>query len=343
MQTLAQLKASTIPNIAGVNPQDPQFIAYVNEAAQTLIDLGDWWATVVSVRGLVVGGCMTWPHKVDAVLAINLNGRSEKLANYWYSFVPVNSQFAGLMRETDIYLEWGNGRHGRNAVEFSGTQAMFAGPSPQNPFQIQVTADNPADYGMAVTIYGLDASGQELFSNQFDGTQNAVVPQRGVRMVLAALAPVTPSQVSVVTSVTKDITVGDVKAWYYAAPPAIPASLTMIASWRGSQTSPEFLYSRIPGADCNRIYCLEALVKLGFEPVAQDSDICVIGNEAALKSMIQAIKRREAGDDAGADKYEQTAIRRLNMELNNRMPVEQFVAENATFNGVDMSRRTRIY
>jgi hypothetical protein len=340
MLTLGQIKTGPVGNIAGVNVQDPQFIAYVNEAVETLLDLGDWWATVVSMRGLVYNGCMTWPHKIESVLAINLNGRSERVAGPWYSFVPINSDFASMIERPDFYNAWGRGRHNRSAVEFSGTQPMFSGPTPFNPFQIQVTADNPVDYGKAVTIYGLDTNGQEVFSNQFDGTQGATVPQRGVRLVLSAASTFTTQVFSTVTAVTKDITVGDVRGWQY-----IPTGSTgaLASVWRGSQTSPEFLFSRISGAEHNRIYHMEALVKIGFEPVSQDSDIVCIGNGSAIKSMIQSIRARESGNDADGDKYETTAIRRLNMELNNRFPDQQFVAEDATFSGVNMARKTRIY
>ena len=93
---------------------------------------------------------------------------------------------------------------------------MFAGPTPANPFQIQVTADNPADYGETVTLYGLDVNGQEVYSNQFDSTQQATVNQRGVQLTLAALPPVTSQVFSLVTAVTKSVTTGMVRAWSYA-------------------------------------------------------------------------------------------------------------------------------
>jgi hypothetical protein len=245
-----------------------------------------------------------------------------------------------MIANPGFYRSWGPGGCHHNAVEFSGTQPMFAGPTPSNPFQIQVTADNPADYGKHVTIYGLDTNGHEVFSNQFDGTQNAIIPQRGVQLTLAAASTFTTQVFAVVTAVTKDITAGDVRAWKYS-PTGIMGNLT--AAWRGSQTSPEFLFSRIAGAEHHRIYFMDALVKLAFEPVTQDSDILTLGNEAAIKMMIQSIRAREAGDDDAGDKKESLAIRRLNMEMSSRFPDEQFVVENETFSGVNMSRRTRIF
>lgn len=341
MLTLGQVKSSSISNVAGVNVNDPQFTMQVNDAVRQLMDMGDWWATVVSMKGVVAGGCMTWPHKIDAVLAINLNGRAERLANHWYSFIPINGHFSEMIESRDFYTTWGRGHHQRNAVEFSGTQAMFSPPSLENPFQIQVAATNPADYGKSVTIYGFDANGQEVFSDQFDSTAQAVVSQRGIKMTLAAAAPYTAVMTNV-SAVIKDVTVGDLWAWKYISG-ATPSVDGVVAIWRGSQTSPEFLYSRISNADKNRIYTMDALVKIGYEAVAQDSDILPLGNIDAIKSMVQCIRSREQGDEQVADKHEATALRRLNMELRNRFPDEQFVAENATFSGVNMSRKTRIY
>jgi hypothetical protein len=339
MLTLGKLKTGPCGNIAGVNVQDPQFANYANEGVELLMDLGNWWATVVPMRGLVADGCMTWPHRIDSVLAINLNNCPERLANYWYSFVPMSGRFAGLLSDPDFYMNWGR-HHRDSAVEFSGTKAMFAGPTAAAPFQIQVTATNSVDYGKTVTIYGKDMAGLEVFSNQYDGTQNATVSQRGIQLTLAAADTFTTTVFSQVTAVIKDITVGDVMAWQYT-----PAGGTgaLAAIFRGSQTSPEFLYSRIIGADRHRYYYMDALVKRGFEPVTQDSDILSLENEAAIKMIIQSLRARDSGDTELADKHEQTAIRRLNMELNTRFPDEQFVCENATFSGVDMHRRTRIY
>jgi hypothetical protein len=341
MLTLKQVKNSTVANVASCNPNDQQFIDFVNDAVRMLLDLGGdsgWWGTVVAMDGLVSGGRLTWPFKIDSVLAFNVNDRPVDVANFWYSFVPNYGCFAGRMRDPDFLGECWGGGCGRDVLEFSGTQAMFSGPSLVNPFSIQVTADNPADYGKTVTIYGLDTNGQDVYSNQFDGTANAAVSQRGVKLTLAAVAPVTPNVFQTVTEVAKDLTTGCVRAWAYAN--STPGRLCAI--WGGSQTSPEYLYSNLDAVPRHHIARVSALVKLGFEAVAQDSDILVLGNVDAIKSMVQAIKLREAGDDEGADKFEKTAIRRLNAEIGSRIPLGQIQLQNNTF-GAGVPQRRRLY
>ena len=62
------------------------------------------------------------------------------------------------------------------------------------------------------------------------------------------------------------------RAWAYAN--SKPGN--MCAIWGGAQTSPQFLFSRLANAPHNGICHANALVKLGFEPVAQNSDIISI-------------------------------------------------------------------
>lgn len=330
MLTFGQCKASSVANVAGVNVQDPQFALYVNDAVRQLLDLaGDsgWWEQVQPMQGYAAGGAITWPFRIDAVLALNVDNRAVRVASPWYSFMPSLGNFAGLWRDRDFCGRWGLGGLRNSVCEFSGTQPMFAGPTPANPFQIQVTADNPADYGAMVTIYGLDSNGQEVFSSQYDGTAGTNVSQRGVQLKLAAAATFTPQAFSMVTEVTKSTTVGDVRAWQYST----GATGNLLAIWRGPETSPQYLFSRLAGVDPVHAYRVNALVKLGFMPVTYDADVLSLGNVDAIKSMVQAIRLREAGDDEGADKFEQTAIRRLNMEVATRFPLDQMPVANETF------------
>jgi hypothetical protein len=335
MLTLGMVKNSSIANIAGVSVNDPQFTQYVNDGVEILIDLGDWWGTVVSMNGVVAAGSITWPYKITAVLAMNLNRRSVRVRNFWYSFQPDIGNFAGLVSTPSFLSHWGHGGSRDSVIEFAGTQPMFDGPTLPTPFAIQVTADNSADYGKTVTIYGLDTNGQDVYSNQFDSTQNAVVSQRGAKLVLGLAAPSTTAVFTTVTDVAKDQTVGCVRAWAFAN--SLPGKLCAI--WGGSQTSPQYLFSRLANVNCNDTFCTDALVKLGFEPVLQDSDILPISNREALKSVIQAIKAREAGDSAKGDEYEKTAIRRLNAELATRFPIDQIPLQNSTFGMAEPFRR----
>jgi hypothetical protein len=334
MLTLRQVKDSSVADIAGVNVDDPKFYGQVNDAVRMLMALGDWWGTVVSMQGFIAQGCVTWAKTIDAVLAMNLNNTAVPVVNHWYSFTPVRGSFAGLAQSYGCSCDDFMARccSQNSVIEFAGTQPMFDPPNPSDPFAIQVTADNAADYGKFVTIYGQDTNDQEVFSIRNDGST-----QRGVQLTLAASGTVTSQIFSTVTEVSKDITVSLVRAWKYTT-----ATGKLCAIWRGGQTSPQFMFSRLANVPKDRIYRLSALVKLGFEPVTQDSDILPLGNIDAIKIMVQAIRKRDAGDVDGAVNFEKDAIRRLNMELNSRLPIDQIPIQVETF-GSQYPVHRRIY
>lgn len=327
MLTVNQAQNSAIANVAGVDPTSPQFYAYLNEAGQTMMALGDWWATVVQMVGLIAGGGITWPYPVDTVLALTRGrGRLTGVTNFWYSFTEPDGQFQKYFSDPDWFGSWGpnGGFRGRSVCEFSGTQCLFAGPTPANPFALQITCDSPQDYGLTITIYGYDVNGIEVTSLRPDNTI-----QKGILLTLSGSPPNTGTVLSVVTGIAKDVTTGQVRAWSYVAGQPIG---NVVGIFGGGQTSPEYQFSRIGGCDPCCVYHVDALVKLAYYDVGQPGDILPISNPVAYKSMIQAIRAREAGNDEKGDEYEKTAIRRLNMELNNKFPLDQMVIQNLTFN-----------
>jgi len=325
MLTLGQIQTSSVANIAGCNPTDPQFTQYVNEAVRQLMDIGNWWGTVQAIVGCVYDGCIVWPKKIDAVLGLAVCGRNVPLANQWYEFVPFNDQHRHWAEQ------WHCG-HRPNLVEFIGTVPTFVPVTPANPIFVQLTCDNPIDYGKTVTIYGNDVNGKEITAVRSDGST-----QRGVVLTLAATPPVTPTLLTSWYATTKDLTVGQVWAWSYVAGTGITGC---IASYSGGDINPQFPYSRIRGFKTCQPVRISALVKLGYEAVVQASDIVPLDCLDAIKAMIQAIKKREAGADDEAAQFELQAIRRLNLQLRNHLPIEQFVVAFNPFGDASMNRVT---
>jgi len=323
MLTLGQVQNSSVANVAGVNVTDPQFAQLVNDAIQQLIDIGNWFGTVRAMIGSSVNGCVVWPDGVEAVLALTGCHRKIEVRDYWYEFVPIRDGLAGAMRTAP-------GMHPESVVGFTGTTPVFIQPSTFNPFQVQATADAPIDYGKTITIYGKDTNGQEIVSLRSDGST-----QRGVQLTLAAANTFTTQVFTEIYAVTKDITVGNVRLWWYA-PSHIFA--TVIGIYAGAQTSPSYLFSKM-GGPCTP--SVEALVKFAFRPASQPSDLLSIDCLDAIKCQVQAIKSRDAGDPEKSIMYEKMAIRRLNMQMRARFPKEQFVFAFRPF-GNDTLERQKI-
>lgn len=325
MLTFKQVKTSSVASIAGCDVDNPQFAQYVNDGVRQLMDIGSWWGTVQAMIGCIYDGCLVWPRKVDAVLGMKIHHQPVQLANHWYEFISPNETHLAWARAWSHGCQeggenhpahsgaWGNGCGGQVA-EFSGTTPLFWPIDPASPIVIMFTCDNAADYGKLVTVYGKDYTGRELSAVRPDGST-----QRGMVLTLSAAAPTTVP-LTAMSAITKDLTVGSVRAWSYDT--ATATILNCVGIYSGGQTSPQFLFSRIPGLRAGCASSISALIKLGFEEVYQDSDILSLDSLDAIKSQVQAIKLREAGGDGRL--HEAEAIRRLNMQLRKRFPMEQF-------------------
>jgi len=290
MLTLAQIKAGTTSNIAGKNVNDPEFVAYVNDAVRQLSELGDWYSTVKVMHGCAYDNNITWPSQVATVLAMNDCWSQLELVNHWYQFS--DERWIGSKIERAY--------QGIGVVTYGNKSCVFRQMPSANCY-MQFTITNPADVGKVVSVYGRDENGTY-----------SVMP-----LVLAAGAGVKSSLLTEVSAITKDTTLGEVKAYWN-----IPGGTQFIPAgvYRPNDLSPEFLVTNLGNTGCAKSVKISALVKLNFEPMSNDSDICEIDNADAIKSMVQSIRKREAGDDSEADKFERTAIRRLNNQIRNRFP-----------------------
>lgn len=320
MLTFGNVQSSSVATVAGCNVASQQFADRVNESVRQLMDLGDWFGTVEPIRVTAVGNFVTWPSKVVAVLGMTVDGCVPEMKDVWYSFQPLNERDRGW---ANMWLR-GDRSH---VVEIKGTVPVFIPISATSPVLLKFSCDNPADYGKAVTVYGLDSNGREIYTGS----------SRGFTITLDATWPVMPFPVTNVTQIAKQKTAGLVRAWSFA-----PGIGIIAPAWLGTggQQTPQFVYSNLHGNhNPNRTHYIRGLVKWGFEDVSQPSDLIPINNIDAIKSMVQANRKREAGDDEAGDKLEQTAIRRLNMEVETRFPVDQIIVENRTFGDSNIERR----
>lgn len=308
MLTLAQVKASSVAKVAGVNVSDPEFTNYVNDAVRMLMELGNggargWWGTVQVIDGVAYDGCFVWPSNVVAVLAINSVAGSIPVKNHWYSF---------LNNPQDMCQEY----IGKPTVEFVGQTCTFRSIA-SSPSLLRVSYSS-ADIGKKVTIYGTDSTGLELTSGG----------HRGFTFVLGT-TDVTTALVAHVSEVVKDVTSADVHLYTSSADTAL---IERIATYRTGDTNPKFLYSHVvPNCASGCTRTIRALVKLGFQAVYGDYDLIPIDNIDAIKSMVQSIRSREGGDVAAANAHEKDALRRLVAQVNSRFPLEQTVAQVRPF------------
>jgi hypothetical protein len=122
-----------------------------------------------------------------------------------------------------------------------------------------------------------------------------------------------------------------------------------MAHYEPGETDPMYRHSTIRGgcgarsartcssADGSQTRKVEILAKLQFIPVVVDTDTVQIDNIAALKLMIQAIRLEEAGNDQEAAGKQILAIKELNRQLRNKLPLDQIPIDVAC-NGTALPR-----
>jgi len=322
--TWGEFKLTRANEIVGVCTDKPAFLSLTNEATQRLMVRGGFYGTIAKLKTCVRCNSLVWPRAVDQVLAVNVCGVPIVNSNYWYQFLPMNGEDYRAARGFGLFGYGGMGRGGGcgNVVIAHDGQVPVQAPLKCNePRYIRAFPAYQADLGKTITIFGVDANGQEIFTKRADDTW---LP--GVIMTLASPYVGTSFQIRQVTRVLKDATMGPVRLYAYDATNDVMEDL---AFYQPSERSPSFLHSSVRGMrgvtgnSCNGLTQVEALVKLRFIPVEIDEDEVLISNWVALKQMMLAIRAEDAGDDANAEILQAKAVRELNRELRVHTPEDQ--------------------
>lgn len=326
--TLGAARASSIINIAGVCASGSQFVAQLNEATSRLMDYGEWWNTVVKARLCIQRNCVTWPRWVGTPLAVRLCNNAQPIQNRWYEFMPVThtdcfygTRNVGLWGSPHVMVETGQ------APVFNNVACGSALPLRAYPRYQQ-------DVGKTIKFFGVDSNGQEVLTQDLATGAWAA----GESVVLAAGGTLTVNSYREVTRVIKEVTNGPVDVYQYDSTQVVPGDTTHqglldMAHYDPGETNPMYRFTTLRGGVCRSGGCcstdgtrerkLELLAKLQFIPVVADDDVVQIDNIPALKLMVQAIRLEEAGDDDGANKKQAMAIRELNRQLRNKLPLDQ--------------------
>lgn len=313
--TLGEAKASRrLKSIAGACSSSQQFIGLVNDATRMLMNRGSWWATVQNITACVYNKCIAWPRHVGTVLAVNVCNRAMTLQNNWYQFMPLDG---------DTVRNYVNcGCRGGMAVMNDGTSPVFQQIRCGDEFYIRAYPTRQADVGNYITIYGIDSDGQVVMTTHADGTY-----QEGEELTLAIPYVSTSRTYREVTRVEKDETEGIVRLYQYDATNDV---LLDMAYYEPTETSPAYQVSKIVGmgtcgcsTSCDGLKRISALVKLQFVPVVNDKDIIQIENIDAVAMMVQALKLSDQYDVKTKQAMEMDAVRELNLELSNRLPINQ--------------------
>lgn len=323
MLTLDDVKKNRgVVTVAHVSPDSDDFVSVVNEACRRLADYGNWWGTVEKVRLQCNHSMMVWPRWVGTVLAVDPSryGNNPPM-NGWYDFLPLDSNDWG--RIASHYHNWQGLRDGQRNLAFIndvGTTCVNQNIYADTANYIRLYRRNALDDGKLITFYGLDSNGQDASETVTCGMGAANV---GYVQTSTAWTKI--------LRVRKEATSGYLDCYQYNPTTGL---LYPLAHYSGGETNPEYRMSHVNG--CSNSCCFDVMIKLRHIDAVSGSDRMTIGNMAAIKLMVQAIYVEEGTDPEKAVAMQTMAIKELNRELNNNLPVEQIPVSDTSFGGINL-------
>lgn len=312
--TFGAAKTSRISRIAGNCVDGDEFKRLVNDATRMLMNRGNWWGTVVKAQVCSYNGCMVWPRWVGTVLAANVCNTALPIFNHWYQFIPME----GCDYNTNRV--W----HSNVAMVQSDVTPVYNNVPCGSENYIRFFPRNQSDVGKVVIVYGLDYNGQPVRTLHADGTV-----QDGEEVTLALPFASTTTTYRLVTRIQKPVTDYILDVFQYDAGADIMLNM---ATYEPYETDPQYRQTNIQGwspngccaTNCNGLRKITVLAKMEFIPVEGDNDLIQIENLDALSLAIQSVKLSDAYDNDGAEKLMARAVHEMNLQLRDKLPLEQF-------------------
>lgn len=307
--TLSQARLTRIPDVLKLCPSDSRLASYLNEAVSRLLPLGKWRGTMARYRICASSNCLTWPRQIETIEAFAICDQPISIRSHWYEYLdygPGLSAGCGCWCSGAALLDRGL------AVSFDDIQGLDK--------KIRIYVDLPVDAGKKILLQGYDENKNWVLSSSGD--------INGEEVTLVHPYADTTKKFSALTGVQKALTKGFVRLYELNT---VNGAQKPLAFYEPDELLPEYRRSFVPGledswsccpsSDCADPSCAQTRVtvmaKLKFIPVAAETDWLLIGNEAALKDMCQAVVKREQNLIGEALAYEASALSILNAELSN--------------------------
>ena len=326
MLTVSEAADSRINRISGVCALSPDWYQLLNDATRQLMRRGNWWGTVKILRGCIYNNCLTWPRVVGTVLALQDRGGSAPVKNSWYEFNAV------LPEHVHHWNRFGGFHCDNNlALVDNGTAPVFNQIPCLNDRYLRFYITQPSDVGKTITVFGVDGNGLDILTTRSDGTI-----QPGVVLTLAIPFVQTPTLIRRVDRIIKDVTDGPVYGFQFDGSHQFP-----LATYAPGETLPDYRTSRLTfGCSCCPSQ-IAAFIKLEFIKATRPNDLILIDNLDALALGMQSAKLSDAFDSQGAEGMMARAVHELNLDLRNKLPIDEIPVRFQP-QGTAMLRRQKI-
>ena len=301
--TLGDAKASrALQKAVGGCSDDSRFLDTLNEAIQRLLFEGKWWGTVQRYQFCAIDGCVTLPRTVAAIEAVAVCGRPIPIRDMWFEFIENGFGTMQTPMGSNAALAssgcCGNASAGGCNVPGAIYRGQFPGfgdiITTGNPKTLKLVCDRVTDVGKQVLVLGYDSN-----LNWIRTEQNGTIKD-------GELITLGQSSTGGGSSLLNWSTYTDIQApddldgqWWLYEHDTVAGTDRMIGQYEYDDTRPSYGRWLLPvlpqstsdGA-CSRVL-VEALVKLEYIPLKNDTDYLIIGNIPALKEMMKGISDAE--------------------------------------------------
>lgn len=337
--TLSQAKTFLAPFVgSGLASNNPKVIDAINEAIMRLLPKLPAEGTIGRIRFYINNGTITMPREVHSLLTVCVDDVPVNVFNKWYEFLNYGP---GGMDANDSssndFIDLGDGFCTHSDIHTARQILAVAGDDEQDK---------------SIRIMGYDENGEEVRTNG----------QPGEQVLLKKNFPLyTEHKFSAITSVVKPVTKGYV---YLSAYSPDPLERFDLATYHPDETNPYYRRYRVTaicqcktaltncalcaykdtcraysncaltGTEYIPPYTATALVKLRYLPLTYDTDPLLIQNLPAIKMMLQAIRRLDAGEFPTGKAFETSAVELLREQENDTEPPSNQIQFEVNMPGV---------
>jgi hypothetical protein len=312
--TLSDVRQSRLPRTIGLCAGDlPQIAEAVNASQFRLIQAGGetgWWNgwTRVVFNVSVTNPYITLPRQFARIINLDVCRHPIRVNNEFFEMLPGGVGLAPDPAPPD----WCGNMEGYER----GTYPTMVDVNPTNQF-LRAYCSDIRDYGKNLIVEALDQNSLGIYGTI--GTQNI----NGFSMTLAApFVDSTPYYPSVIGSIQKDVTYGDVTLKQVDLTSGVEVTLARFGPTEINPSYRRYYITRLPSGCCppaaSGTVQVTALCKLEYVPATRDTDQLIITNLEALIEECKALRfaemeSTEALTQAGI--HHRAAIKLLQNEL----------------------------
>lgn len=288
--TVADARAALYQQIDPADPATPQFIPYLNQVCERIINSGQWKNMYIALDYLSTDGYITLPRRCEAIVGVT---RVNRAAGVYARMTEFMTSGPGFLDDLDRDL--------RDIIDQGDVPTQIIQQDAGFP---QFVISDVTDVGKTGRVYGLLPNGESVFD--VNGVE-------GIGFTLANPS-VTLATSMFVTQVVKQATEGNVTFNV-----VVNGSPVNLSEYEPSETNPLYRCYKVGTIEARQSGkpVLRCLCKRRFVKLVAETDLVWPDNIGALKFGLMAVKLEDQGayEDASARQRWQDCYDVLNQGL----------------------------